>query len=288
MDCDDARVYKIKKLHKEIIRYVQFFCLYLVGTTGLEPATSWSQTTRSKPTELHPDLFRNERMILYRINLSNSMHVSLLNSTPEREFGGYIAGIDEVGRGCIAGPVVAACVIFSWEDISLLRDMDDRVRIRDSKKMTRIQRKLANTLIRDLAVYVGVGVIHSDVIDEINILQATFLAMKQASEGVFQVPALQNSSDMLMLVDGNMLVPGVSWNQRAIIGGDARVFSIAAASIIAKEYRDSFMEEVHDMHPAYAFASHKGYGTQAHYAAIQEHGMLPLHRKTFLKRFNDA
>lgn len=216
------------------------------------------------------------------------MHESLLHMTPELTLDGYIAGIDEVGRGCIAGPVVAACVVFSWKDVASLRALDDRVRIRDSKKMTRAQRKLASDLLRDAALYVGVGVVDPLVIDEINILQATFLAMKGAVQDAFRDVERGDLLQIRYFIDGNMKVPDVSWDQETIIGGDAKVFSIAAASIIAKEYRDLLMEQADVVYPNYHFGAHKGYGTQLHYAAIQKHGILPLHRKTFLKRFNEA
>jgi ribonuclease HII len=207
------------------------------------------------------------------------MTESLLLHTPERSRGGSIAGIDEVGRGCVAGPVVAACVVFSWDSFSELEALDRRVRIRDSKLMTRAQRTLGAELIREHALFVGVGLVEADVIDEINILQATFEAMRLAQKAAGCPP------DTFYFIDGNKTVPEVSWRQKAVVDGDAQIFSIAAASIIAKEYRDSLMERLHEQYPSYFFAKHKGYGTKEHYAAIQAHGILPVHRKTFLKRF---
>lgn len=208
------------------------------------------------------------------------MRTSLLISTPELASHETIFGIDEAGRGCLAGPVVAACVAFDWSRRGIVEALDRDVVIRDSKLMTRIQRQKSAEAIRRVALLWGVGVVDAAMIDEINILQATFEAMRRA---VGDVELPEGGMSARFLVDGNRRVPGVDWEQEAIVDGDAKVFSIAAASILAKEYRDSLMDAFHEEDPRYGFAQHKGYGTKAHYAAIAQYGVTPLHRKTFLK-----
>lgn len=220
------------------------------------------------------------------------MRSSLLSSF-ERDLGGVVFGIDEAGRGCLAGPVVAACVAFDWTKPDEVAVLNDRVVIRDSKLMTRAQRQEAAQAIQEVAMAWGVGVVDAATIDDINILQATFEAMRRAvrdlrGDGSWEKRGMVRDAGTInarYLVDGNKKVPGVDWHQEAIIDGDAKVFSIAAASILAKEHRDSLMDAVHAAYPDYAFDRHKGYGTKAHYAAIAAHGVTPLHRKTFLKTF---
>ena len=190
---------------------------------------------------------------------------------------GSVFGIDEAGRGCLAGPVVAACVVFDWSDEKMIRALDRRVIIRDSKLMSRVQRQESAKAIQEVAVAFGVGVVESEVIDEINILQATFEAMRKAARGIMH-------ADGIYLIDGNKTVPNVLWNQRAIVSGDAKVFSIAAASILAKEHRDALMDKLHESYPVYGFAQHKGYGTKMHREAILQFGPSPFHRRTFLKK----
>jgi ribonuclease HII len=194
--------------------------------------------------------------------------------------GGYpvVIGVDEAGRGCLAGPVVAAAVVFEWgEDMQKARRELKKL-VRDSKMLPREVRREANELIRAHAQAFAIGASEADEIDRINILQATFVAMNQAVTRVReQLPAL----DMFILVDGNKTIPGAGGMQQAIIDGDAKIFSIAAASIIAKEHRDSLMEKVHELYPVYNFAQHKGYGTLEHRQAILKHGFSPVHRQTF-------
>lgn len=201
----------------------------------------------------------------------------------ERQQGGLVFGIDEAGRGCLAGPVVAACVAFDWTQPEVIRLLDERAVIRDSKLMTREQRQRSAEAIREAAMAFGVGVVGPDIIDEINILQATFEAMRRAvGDAEFVVGSA--IAEARHFIDGNKKVPGVDWAQEAIIDGDAKVFSIAAASILAKEYRDSLMDALHKEDSRYGFAQHKGYGTKVHYAAIAQYGVTPFHRKTFLKK----
>lgn len=177
----------------------------------------------------------------------------------------YVAGVDEAGRGPLAGPVVAAAVIF--EPGTVISGVND------SKKLTEKRRDELSAVIRERAVSVGVGVVAHDVIDRINILQASFLAMNKALEGL-SVPPQQ------LLVDGNFF-RHERYPVENIVKGDARSHSIAAASIIAKVTRDAMMMELDERYPLYGFAQHKGYGTAAHIDAIRAHGYSPVHRRTF-------
>lgn len=181
----------------------------------------------------------------------------------------FIAGLDEAGRGCLAGPVVAAAVILppNEEICSLLTG------VRDSKQMTAQARELYFDVIMQQAVAVGVGIGSVALIDARNILQATKWAMRAALE------QLQPAPDTLLL--DALLLPDVALPQRSIIKGDARCLSIASASVIAKVTRDRLMLALHETYPMYGFARHKGYGTEAHLAALREHGASPHHRQTF-------
>ena len=178
-----------------------------------------------------------------------------------------IAGVDEVGRGPLAGPVVAAAVI-----LDLSSPIDG---INDSKKLNAKRRdELYEKIMMSGCAY-GVGIVSPQEIDKINILQATFLAMRLALE------KLEGLCD-IMLVDGNQFITGIDKKlQRTVVGGDGVSANIAAASIIAKVTRDHIMDELHEQYPMYDFNGNKGYGTKKHMAAITEHGLSPVHRKTF-------
>jgi ribonuclease HII len=176
-----------------------------------------------------------------------------------------VAGIDEAGRGPLAGPVVAAAVIIG---------ADRRIRgLADSKVLTPEQREALFHVIRERAVAVGVGIVDHETIDRINILQATRLAMAQALAGLAVAPDLV-ITDFVAL--SNLACP-----QRNLVDGDARCASVAAASIIAKVTRDRLMVEADSAFPAYGFARHKGYATPEHLAALGRWGPCPLHRRTF-------
>ena len=191
----------------------------------------------------------------------------------ERELknSGYnlICGADEVGRGPLAGPVVCAAVIMPEGDI--IEGVDD------SKKLTARKREKLDALIRERAVAYAVCRVEPHVIDEINILEATKLCMKNAVE------SLEISPDFV-LTDGNMTLD-ITIPQRHVIGGDAASYSIGAASIIAKVYRDKLMDEYAALYPGYGFESNKGYGTAAHIAAIMANGLCPIHRRSFTKKW---
>ena len=176
-----------------------------------------------------------------------------------------IAGIDEAGRGPLAGPVVAAAVIFpSQVNIPGLND---------SKKLSTKKRAELFPKIQEISVSYGVAVVCQKVIDKINILQAARLAMKQAVETLKINPGL-------LLIDGNQKIDS-TLNQWAIVKGDSRSLSIAAASVLAKVTRDRIMDDYHKLYPQYEFNRHKGYGTKLHRNLIQEHGPCPIHRNTF-------
>jgi len=185
----------------------------------------------------------------------------------EAEHSGYraVAGVDEAGRGPLAGPVVAAAVVLP-RDISLPG-------LRDSKKMSpTLRARLFNQIIAQCTGF-GIARVDETTIDEINILQAALLAMKHAVE---QLPLKPD----LLLIDGNRGIE-CETHQKTIIGGDDTRLSIAAASVLAKVTRDRLMEEYHEQYPRYEFSRHKGYGTRLHKERIREYGPCPIHRKTF-------
>lgn len=182
-----------------------------------------------------------------------------------------ICGIDEAGRGPLAGPVCAAAVILPFG--CTIEGLDD------SKKLTEKKREKLFDVIREQALAYSIALVDHQTIDEINILEATFLAMKNAAEGL-SIPA------DFALVDGNRS-KGLTIPYECVVGGDAKSPSIAAASILAKVTRDRLMLEYAAKYPEYLFEKHKGYGTKAHYEAILAHGPSPIHRMTFLKKFYD-
>lgn len=189
----------------------------------------------------------------------------------EREYAVYqhICGVDEVGRGPLAGPVVAAAVILPKEC--------DILYINDSKKLSEKKREMLYDEIMEKAEAVGIGIVGPERIDEINILQATYEAMRIA---VSKLPLQPD----LMLNDA-VTIPGLTMKQVSIIKGDAKSASIGAASIIAKVTRDRMMVEYDSIFPEYGFASNKGYGTAAHIAALKELGPTPIHRRSFIGNF---
>ncbi len=187
----------------------------------------------------------------------------------EREYDGcsLICGVDEAGRGPLAGPVAAGAVILP-KDCTILY-------LNDSKKLSEKRREELFLEIREKAVSYSVGIVGPERIDEINILQATYEAMRQAVSGLGVVPDL--------LLNDAVTIPELAIPQVPIIKGDAKSVSIAAASILAKVTRDHLMEEYDRQFPQYGFAKHKGYGTAAHVAAIREFGPCTIHRRSFLK-----
>lgn len=183
--------------------------------------------------------------------------------------GVLICGVDEAGRGPLAGPVVAGACILPKDAVIL--------KLNDSKKISEKVREELFLEIKEKAIAWSVGIVSPAVIDEINILQATYEAMRQAVNGLGCAPEV--------FLNDAVVIPGIDESRQVkIIKGDAKSVSIAAASILAKVTRDHMMMEYDTLYPEYGFAKHKGYGTKAHMDAIREYGMTPIHRRSFLKK----
>ncbi len=181
-----------------------------------------------------------------------------------------VAGIDEVGRGPLAGPVVAACVVCT-PDFEIKGDL---CLLKDSKKLTVKRREALYEVIMKSSLKVGIGICDHKTIDRINILQASFLAMKKALGALRQKPEF-------ILLDGRLPIPNTSYQQEAIINGDNLIYTIAAASVVAKVTRDRIMQEAHQRYPVYGFDQHKGYGTRLHLERLRQYGPCAIHRQSF-------
>lgn len=205
-----------------------------------------------------------------RISESERLHILC---EPDRAYWGrdrvLHAGMDEVGRGPLAGPVVACCAAMPQEPIV--------ERVNDSKKVSETRREALFPVLTDVAIGYALGWVWPDVIDEINILEATKLAFRYAFEAM---PA--GVTDVLVDAVQGLDIPA---RQHAIIHGDALSYSIACASIIAKVARDRYMADQDALYPAYGFAKNKGYGTPEHIAALKRYGPCPIHRKSFIRKF---
>lgn len=201
---------------------------------------------------------------------------------------GFVSvGVDEAGRGPLAGPVVAAAVLLRDinSQISNFKDAEEKEwkLVRDSKKLSPKQREQVFEFVQE-QFFVGVGIIGPETIDRVNILQATFLAMRAAISELRRITSHElpsTDTSWTLLIDGNQLLPNYSGQQEAIIDGDALVRSIAAASIVAKVTRDRLIVELDKMYPGYGLAEHKGYGTKAHMDALRRLGPSPIHRMSF-------
>ncbi|MGN0520906.1 MAG: ribonuclease HII [Candidatus Fimenecus sp.] len=193
---------------------------------------------------------------------------SIENEYRNKEFS-VICGVDEAGRGPLAGPVYAAAVILNPDTVI--------EGLNDSKKLTEKKREALFPIIQEKAIAYGIGFATEQEIDEINILNATFLAMRRAVEQLSVMPDL-------LLIDGNQKPKIGACPEVTVIKGDAKSMSIAAASVLAKVSRDRFMLKLAETYPQYAFEKHKGYGTKLHYEKLAEYGISPVHRKTFLKK----
>ena len=193
----------------------------------------------------------------------------LYERTAREEGYSLVCGVDEAGRGPLAGPVFAAAVILPPDTII--------EGVNDSKKLSEKKREALFDVIREKALAYGIAAADHNEIDDINILNATYLAMRRAVETLDPAPDL-------IIVDGNRLPPGLPAEGRTLVKGDALCHSIACASILAKVSRDRFMLAMADKYPRYQFEKHKGYGTAAHIAALREHGICPIHRRSFLKK----
>lgn len=189
-----------------------------------------------------------------------------------------IAGVDEVGRGPLAGPVVAAACIFD-------RDVDI-VGIDDSKKLSEKKREQFFAEIKDKALAYGIGEASCEVIDEINILEATKLTMKRAIDEADKMLESKGRDRIQIVIFDAVKINDLKKEQMSVIKGDQTYFSVAAASILAKVTRDNLMKEYDKVYPEYGFASNKGYGTKAHYEGIKKAGITEIHRKSFLKNLD--
>ncbi len=187
--------------------------------------------------------------------------------------GHLILGVDEVGRGCLAGPVFAASAQLDYQAVKKLSTKDKDL-LRDSKTLSHLQRERAITFIKAVAKHWEIGRAEVNEIEVHGIVGATFLAMRRAI-----TPILPHST--LLIVDGNAKIPNIDIRQESIVKGDNLCYAIAAASILAKEARDSFMREIALEYPGYGFEKHVGYGTREHLAALHKQGICPLHRKNF-------
>ncbi len=190
----------------------------------------------------------------------------------------FIAGIDEAGRGPLAGPVVAACCILPKDAVILY--------LNDSKKVTALRREAMLPEIKEKAIAYGIGIVEEKRIDEINILQADYEAMRialQKTNEMLQAKGLADAPGLLL--NDAVTIPGVDIPQESIIKGDAKSISIAAASILAKVTRDHLMEEYDALYPEYGFARNKGYGTKEHIEALKRLGPCPIHRRSFIGHF---
>jgi len=220
---------------------------------------------------------KEERLQMQREKLA---HMRVREDELRTEGYKYIAGVDEVGRGPLAGPVVAAAVILPADF--------DVLGIDDSKKLSEKKREELFDIIMQRAVAVGIGEASEKTIDDINILKATKLAMRKAVEecdiklkAKLGIAGESGSIDYILF--DAMKIDEIDKPQEAIIKGDANILAIAAASIIAKVTRDRMMVEYDELYPGYAFAKNKGYGTKAHYEGLHAQGMCPIHRRSFLK-----
>lgn len=209
---------------------------------------------RKQQEKLEKELQRTEAMSVFEKEYENC---------------GLICGIDEVGRGPFAGPVVAGAVILPKDHPILY--------LNDSKKLSEKKREQLYDVIMEEAVAVGIGMASPARIDEINILQATYEAMRKAIENLNVMPDV--------LLNDAVTIPGVPMRQVPIIKGDAKSVSIAAASIVAKVTRDRLMVEYDEILPGYGFARNKGYGTKEHIEALKELGPTPIHRRSFIKKY---
>lgn len=200
------------------------------------------------------------------------LHQELFDFDSEmRKNHGIICGVDEAGRGPLAGDVYAAAVILS--DETLIEGLND------SKKISEKNRELLYDIIIEKADAYCIATASVEEIDSLNILQATMLAMKRAVEGLKTAPDYA-------LVDGNRL-PSLDCGCEFVVKGDAKSASIAAASVLAKVARDRYMKKIAEAYPQYKFQQHKGYGTKLHYEMLEEHGISGIHRKSFLRKFNN-
>lgn len=208
-----------------------------------------------------------KKYIKYQNELQRIKEISKYETELYQKGKTFIAGIDEVGRGPLAGPVMTCAVILP-KDCNVLG-------INDSKKLSASQRKNICIQLKKIAIDISISKVEADEIDKINILQSVYKSMKQSVNNL-------NTKPDIVLVDA-VSIPDINVEQLSIVKGDAKSISIAAASIIAKVTRDKLMDEYNKKYPEYGFERNKGYGTKEHIDAIKEHGLCPIHRRTFVK-----
>lgn len=187
----------------------------------------------------------------------------------------FVGGVDEVGRGPLAGPVVTACVVLPLDF--------DVLGVDDSKKLSDKRRRELDVLIREKALAYGFGMRDNEDIDKINILNATKKAMRDAIDEAALMLKMREKGQLVHVLIDAVRLDGLPYGQTPIVKGDQQSVSIAAASIIAKVKRDDMMIAYADKYPGYAFEKNKGYGTKEHYEGLREHGLTPIHRRSFLK-----
>ena len=202
----------------------------------------------------------------------------------------YIIGCDEVGRGSLAGPVVASAVILPMPEANDKSKVESykvikSCGIKDSKLLSAEKRQELEPIIKQNALAWGMGVVSEKIIDEINIYNASLLAMKKAVENLLSANSCELADGVFLAVDGKFEVPQLAIKQEAVIDGDNKIISIAAASIIAKVYRDNLMRKAHKSYPIYNFFQHKGYATEYHRKTIIKEGLSPIHRLSFCGQF---
>lgn len=190
----------------------------------------------------------------------------------------YIIGCDEVGRGALAGPIVAVAALFKIDD---LLDSEETwlAEVRDSKRLSENKRVALDEKIRNQVVHFGIGKISNKEIDKLNIHQANLRSIHQSVQEILK--KISRNSKIFLAVDGRFIVPELHIKQEVVINGDDSVFAISSASIIAKVYRDNLMMKLDSKFPKYGFSEHKGYGTAKHIDAIKKYGVTDIHRKSF-------
>jgi len=228
-----------------------------------------------------PPFLLDEGILIIRLSFGTMENLLDFEKLKRSETRMIVVGIDEAGRGPLAGPVVAAAAALKSQEFGIINQAEEKDwgLVRDSKKLSEKQREKAFDFILE-HFDVGIGIVTAETIDRINILQATFLAMKEAMTDLRKTLGVTGEG-MLLLVDGNQEIPNLSARQETVVGGDASVRSIAAASIVAKVTRDRMMLGYDAEYPAYGFAKHKGYGTKTHMDALRRHGACPIHRMSF-------
>lgn len=212
----------------------------------------------------------------------NKTHPTLTEEEKLWRQGVLLVGVDEAGRGPLAGPVVACALAFDMRDKKTMEFIPE-LGIDDSKKVSEKNReRIFEILTTHTSVWWGIGQEDERTIDTMNILQASLSAMRKAVLALEKKHTAPHTT--YLYIDGREIIPDMTADQKAVIGGDAKVLSIAAASIIAKVTRDRLMHQYAEKYPQYRFEKHKGYGTKLHFDLIKKHGMSPIHRRSFLKK----